>query len=76
MDEEKVIKKRKKKKKRRVVYVWIGVPCICIYFVGQWILFTDPSKLAKYSFLSLFGFHSTIHTFKNYFITVFLVISF
>ena len=35
-----------------------------------------PSNLVKRRFLGKFGPHSTIHTFKNYFVIVFSVISF
>ena len=35
-----------------------------------------PSNLVKHRFLGKFGFHSIIHTFKNYFTIVFSTISF
>jgi len=36
---------------------------------------TQPNS-AKYKFLGKFGSYNTIHTFKNYFATMFSVISF
>ena len=39
-------------------------------------LFTDPQKLSKHKFQYKFGSHSTIHTFKIYFVTIFSIFSF
>ena len=35
-----------------------------------------PPRTEKCAYLYIFGFHDAIHNFKNYFVTVFLVISF
>ena len=45
-------------------------------FVGPWALFMGPATWEKRKFNFKTRPHSTIHTFKNYFITVFLVFSF
>ena len=43
---------------------------------AQCVLFTDPQITLFNHFFIKNGSHSTIHTFKNYFVTVFLVFSF
>ena len=40
------------------------------------VLFMDPQIPLFSNFFTKYGFHGTIHTFKNYFATVFLVFSF
>ena len=49
---------------------------LCLHFLGSHVLFTEFAnmKYGKCNFKT--GSHDTIHIFKNYFVTVFLVISF
>ena len=49
---------------------------LCLHFLGSHVLFTEFAnmKYGKCNFKT--GSHGTIHIFKNYFVTVFLVISF
>ena len=50
---------------------------LCLaFFWGLIILFIGPLNSAKYTFPYIFESHSTIHTFKNYFVAVFSIISF
>ena len=44
--------------------------------MGPWALFIGPTTWKKSKFNFKTRSHDTIHTFKNYFITVFLVFSF
>jgi len=57
-----------------------SIPCLRLYIllnnVGSTALFTDPQKSSKHKFQYKFESHSTIYTFKNYFITVFSAINF
>ena len=46
------------------------------FWLGPTALFTTQPKLQKYAYQCIFGSHGTIHTFKNYFATVFLTINF
>ena len=49
---------------------------VCIFVSGSRVLFTGPtSTLFSKIFINI-GSHSTIYTFKNYFITVFSIFSF
>ena len=47
-----------------------------VFFWGPMTLFIGPPNSAKCKFLGKFKSHSTIHIFKNYFITVFSIINF
>ena len=47
-----------------------------MFFWGPMTLFIGPPNSAKHKFLGKFRSHSTSHIFKNYFITVFLIINF
>ena len=62
---------------RVFVWVWIAlrmcVSAFCWKMVGLMALFTDPQKSSKHKFQYKFESYSTIHTFKNYFVTVFSV---
>jgi len=50
---------------------------MCFFvFLGSHSTIYGPPKLAKRRFLGKFRSHSTIHKFKNFFVTVFSVISF
>ena len=51
-------------------------PCILHFFSGLKGIVHKPPSSAKHRFLGKFGSYSTIHTFKNYFVSVFLAISF
>ena len=61
------------------VWVWIQLKskltCVCVLNSGSCTLFTEPAstEFGKIDFKT--GSHSTIHTFKNYFATVFSVFS-
>ena len=62
------------------VYVWIALKtaevCICFFFLcGSHALFTGPTSMDFNKFFFKTGSHGTIHIFKNYFATVFLVFS-
>ena len=70
---------KKKKKKSILGWVWIALKkkkiSVWHFFCGFYALFTGPAniKFGKIDFK--IGSHSTIHTFKNYFTTVFSTIS-
>ena len=52
--------------------------CVCAFCwknMGLTALFTDAQKSYKHRFQYKFGSHSIIHTFKNYFATVFSIFS-
>ena len=50
---------------------------LCLaFFWGLIALFMGPLNSVKYAFPCIFGSHSIIYTFKNYFVTVFSIISF
>jgi len=50
---------------------------LCLaFFWGPTTLFMGPPNSTKCAYPCIFGSHSTIHTFNNYFITVFSAISF
>ena len=48
----------------------------CVFLVDPMSIVHRSPRTEKRRFLDKFGSHSTIHTFKNYFVTVFSVISF
>ena len=51
--------------------------CMFAFFlVGFCVLFIKSVNIEKCKSNFKIGFHDTIHTFKNYFVTVFLAISF
>ena len=50
----------------------LAYPC---FFVWSRALFTEPASTDFNKFFFKIGSHSTIHIFKNYFVTVFSVIS-
>ena len=53
-----------------------GVLRVCVFFPKSHALFTGPvsTESGKINFKT--RFHGTIHTFKNYFVTTFSIISF
>ena len=60
----------------RLDWAFYPIYVFSIFLVGfMGTIHVSPNS-AKYRFLSKFGSHSTIHTFKNYFTTVFSAISF
>ena len=77
--------KRKKKFRSKLLkchssWVWIAARLRCFanlaFFCGFCVLFTESTstEFSKYNFKTLS--HGTIHTFKNYFVTVFSVFNF
>ena len=57
-------------------WTFCSIRAFCIFFSGLIGTVHKPPNSAKHRFLGKFGSYSTIHTFKNYFVTVFLAISF
>ena len=62
-----------------VACVWVvDLPILfsafCLWVL--WVVFMDLQKSSKHMFLTKFGSHNIIYTFKNYFIIVFSVINF
>ena len=59
-------------------WVWIELKltfCVCVQFSGSCVLFTGSISTFSNKIFIKIGFNGTIHTFKNYFITIFLVFS-
>ena len=46
---------------------------VCVFLCGFRALFINSVSIDFNKFFFKIGFHSTIHTFKNYFVTVFLI---
>ena len=59
----------------RLDWAFCPIRAFNIFLVGLMGIDVPPNS-AKHIFLGKFGSHSIIHTFKNYFATVFLAISF
>ena len=61
------------------VYVWIALKrkkiCVWRFFCGSYTLFTGPANTESDKINFKIGSHGTIHTFKNYFATLFSTIS-
>ena len=60
-------------------WVWIVMKsnktCVCVFFCESCALFTEFASMDFSKFFFKIGFHGIIHTFKNYFTTVFSVFS-
>ena len=72
-------------RKRKVEgFIWIYEDLLLLsigsftwrFFLGSRALFAGPASTEKRKFCFQIGSHGTIYTFKYYFVTVFLVISF
>ena len=57
-------------------WAFCSIRAFCIFLVGSIGAIHELVFSTKHRSLSKFGFYSTIHTFKNYFATAFLAISF
>ena len=53
-----------------------SLSCVCIKISGSRALFTGPTNTFFSKIFIKTGFYDTIHTFKNYFVTVFLIFNF
>jgi len=60
----------------RLRSVGMKILCVLLKNGGSQDIVHGPPNSTKCKFLGKLGFHSTIYTFKNYFATVFSVISF
>ena len=71
--------KKKKKKNQYLVSIWMLLKffwwCVWPFFVSPVHCSRDPQVINLCKFFFKIGFHDTIHTFKNYFVTIFLVFS-
>ena len=57
-------------------WVFCPIRVFCVLLVGPMGIVQVPQNSVKDKFLGKFGSRNTIHTFKNYFATIFSVISF
>ena len=59
------------------VYVWIALKIadmrVYVFLCESHALFTEPASTDFNKFFFKIGSYSTIHTFKNYFTTIFLI---
>ena len=66
--------------KLNLVYVWITLKtanmCVCVFLSGSRALFPGPTSTDFNKFFFKTRSHNTIHTVKNYFATVFSILSF